>query len=130
MVSWCGATDCTSVVAVNSNRNNLLWRNVPAITPVEVTPIATDYTFRSRLLLNGYDNNANRSYWLLMITSWFQIVLWGFSLMTNIYKYEAETHSNYDEFSIHDPEESSGQAPTLDSNGCDKNGYDIDGNDC
>lgn len=126
MFSWCGTTDCASIVAAKADRNNLLWRNVPSI-PV---PTATDYTFKSRLLQEGYDTNANNSYWLLMITSWFQLVLWGFSLMPNIHKYDAETHSNYDEFSNHAPQESSGQAPTLDENGCDKNGYDIDGNDC
>lgn len=125
MKSWCGTLDCASIVKADANRNNLLWRNV-----LFIAVPADDYTFKSNLLKNGYDTNANRAYWWLMISSWLQVVLWSFSLMPNINKYEAETHSNYDEFSIQDPQESSGAAKPLDENGCDKNGYDIDNNPC
>lgn len=125
MMSWCGVADCASLTVLTANKSNLLWRNVPPISPT-----ATNYTFLGQLLKNGYDTNANRSYWLLMASSILQVVLWSLSFVPNYKKYDKESHSNYAEFSIAGPEESSGIDPTLDAYGCDENGHDIDGNRC
>lgn len=103
MMSWCGQKDCAALTAASADKNYLMWRNVAPISPS-----AIDFTFKSQLLYQGYDTNANRSYWLLLVSAILQITLWAVSFQAMIRKYSQESHSNYEEFSIHGPEESSG----------------------
>jgi len=106
-----GTLTPTTWTPATSDFKYLMWK-----TPAAIVPLSTDYSIYGQLFNLAYDANANTSTYLSLISTVLKVavIVLSFGPFGAWYKHQADLAA----------------APMYDEDGCDADGYDVEGNPC